>query len=73
MPRVTVLGEPSIRPSQGIGPGLAELPEVVVADNLGSKVTMWPKFSSSIEGFETINQAARSDYQRDRVYLTGDE
>ena len=43
--------------------------EVVVADNLDSKITMWPKFSSSIQSFEAINKAARWDYQRDRVYI----
>jgi len=45
---------------------------VVVADNLDSKVTMWPKFNSSIEGFEAINKAARWDYQRDRIYVRTD-
>ena len=43
--------------------------EVVVADKLDSKMTMWPKFSTSIQGFEAINKAARWDYQRDRVYI----
>ena len=33
--------------------------EVVVADNLDSKVSLWwPRFRSSIDGFETINKAA---------------
>jgi predicted RecB family nuclease len=46
--------------------------EVVVADKLDSKVTMWPKFSSSIQDFEAINKAARWDYQRDRIYIRTD-
>ena len=33
--------------------------EVIVADKLDSKLTMWPKFCSSIQGLETINKAAR--------------
>jgi predicted RecB family nuclease len=47
-------------------------PEVVVADKLDSKLTMWRKFSTSIQGFEGINQAARWNYQRDRVYIRTD-
>lgn len=43
--------------------------EVVVANNVDHKVTIWPRFSSSIEGFETINRAARWDYQRDHIYI----
>ena len=43
--------------------------EVVVADKLDSKVTIWPKFSTSIQGFEAINEAARWNYQRDRIYI----
>ena len=46
--------------------------EVIVADKLDSKVTMWPKFSSSIQGFEAINKAARWNYQRDRIYIRTD-
>ncbi len=46
--------------------------EVVVADKLDSKVTMWPKFSTSIQDFEAINKAARWDYQRDRIYIRTD-
>jgi RNase H-like protein len=37
--------------------------EIVVADNLDSKVSLWPRFRSSIDGFETINKAARWDYR----------
>jgi hypothetical protein len=47
--------------------------EVVVADKLDSKVTMWPKFSTSIQDFDAINKAARWDYQRDRIYIRTDE
>jgi predicted RecB family nuclease len=43
--------------------------DVVAANNVECKGTMWPKFSSSIEGYETINRAARWDYQRDRIYI----
>ena len=57
-----------IRPSSET----AERVEVVVADNLDSKVSLWPRFRSSIEGFETINQAARWDYQRDVIYIRTD-
>jgi predicted RecB family nuclease len=46
--------------------------EVVVADKLDSKVTMWPRFSTSIQGFDAINKAARWDYQRDRIYIRTD-
>ncbi len=46
--------------------------EVVHADDLESQDTMWPKFSSSVEGFEAINEAARWDYQRDRIYTRTD-
>ena len=46
--------------------------EVVVADKLDSKVTMWPKFNTSIQDFEAINKAARWDYQRDRIYIRTD-
>jgi predicted RecB family nuclease len=46
--------------------------EVVVADKLDSKMTMWPKFSTSIHDFEAINKAARWNYQRDRIYIRTD-
>lgn len=46
--------------------------EVVNAENLDSKVTLWPKFSTTIDGFEIINKAARWDYQRDRIYIRTD-
>ena len=47
--------------------------EIVAANNVDCKHTIWPRFSSSIEGFETINKAARWDYQRDRVYIRTEE
>jgi predicted RecB family nuclease len=58
-----------------IGPDsqAADRLEIVTADNLDSEVTMWPKFSTTIEGFEAVNKAARWDYQRDRVYIRTDE
>jgi hypothetical protein len=46
--------------------------EVVVADNLDSKVSLWPRFRSSIDGFEAINKAARWDYQRDTICIRSD-
>jgi len=46
--------------------------EIVVADNLDSKVSLWPRFKSSIDGFESINKAARWDYQRDTIYIRSD-
>ncbi len=46
--------------------------EIVVADNLNSKVSLWPRFKSSIDGFESINKAARWDYQRDSIYIRSD-
>jgi predicted RecB family nuclease len=60
--------------SKGIGSDskTASPLEVVVADKLDSRVTMWPKFSSSVQGFEAINKAARWDYQRDRIYIRTD-
>jgi hypothetical protein len=58
----------------GIGsdPEIAAHLEVVVADKVDSNATMWPKFNTSIEDFESINKAARWDYQRDRVYIRTD-
>ena len=47
--------------------------EIVAANNVDCKQTIWPRFSSSIEGFETINKAARWDYQRDRIYIRTEE
>lgn len=38
-------------------------------EQLGCKLTMWPRFSSSIAELETINRAARWDYQRDHFYI----
>jgi predicted RecB family nuclease len=46
--------------------------EVVVADKPDTKSTMWPKFSSSIQHFESINKAARWDYQHDHIYIRTD-
>lgn len=46
--------------------------EVVVADSLNSKVSLWPRFRSSVDGFEAVNKAARWDYQRDSVYIRTD-
>lgn len=60
------------QPGVGLDSETAGRLEVVVADNLDSRVTMWPKFSTSIHGFEAINKAARWDYQRDRIYLRTD-
>lgn len=57
-----------IRPSSGG----AERLEFVVADNLDSKVSLWPRFRSSIDGFEAINRAARWDYQRNTIYIRSD-
>jgi len=56
----------------GLGSETAGSLEVVVADKLDSKVTMWPKFSTSIQDFDAINKAARWDYQRDRIYIRTD-
>jgi predicted RecB family nuclease len=65
---VAQAGRQDIRPSSEAPQSL----EVVVADNLDSKVSLWPKFRSSIDGFETINKAARWDYQRDTIYIRSD-
>jgi len=35
-------------------------------------VSLWPRFKSSIDGFESINKAARWDYQRDTIYIRSD-
>lgn len=57
--------------NRGLGPTSEAIDglEVVAANNVDCKATMWPRFSSSIEGFETINRAARWDYQRDHIYI----
>jgi len=47
--------------------------EVTQADNLASKDTMWPRFSSPIDTFEFINKAAHWNYQRERIYVRSDE
>ena len=65
---VAQAGRQDIRPSSEAPQSL----EVVVADNLDSKVSLWPKFRSSIDGIETINKAARWDYQRDTIYIRSD-
>src|SRR5207247_7236843 len=59
---------------QGVGSNAhaGDCRDVVVADQFDSKATLWPKFSSDVEGFEAINKAARWDYQRDRVYIRTD-
>jgi predicted RecB family nuclease len=44
-------------------------PEIISADSIGSVQSMWPKFSSQVEGFEAINKAGRWDYQRHRIYV----
>ena len=43
--------------------------EVVVANDVDRKETIWPRFSSSIEGFDIVNKAARWDYQRHHIYI----
>jgi hypothetical protein len=59
---------------RGVGsvPETAGRLEVVVADKLDSKVTMWPKFTTSIQSFQAINEAARWNYLRDRIYIRTD-
>jgi hypothetical protein len=46
--------------------------EVVVADKINSKETLWPRFNTPIQAFEAINKAARWNYQRDRIYIRTD-
>ncbi len=41
----------------------------VVHTELLPEQTMWPKFKSPLMEFEEINQTARWDYQRERVYV----
>ena len=43
--------------------------EVVVANDVDRKETIWPRFGSSIEGFDIVNKAARWDYQRHHIYI----
>ena len=38
-------------------------------EQLGCKLTMWPRFSSSIAELESINRTTRWDYQRDHFYI----
>jgi predicted RecB family nuclease len=45
---------------------------VVNTDSLETRPTMWPQFRSPIVEFNQINQAARWDYQRDRIYVKAD-
>jgi len=47
--------------------------EIAHADTLASLDTMWPKFSSPIDNFESINKAGRWDYQRHRIYVRTDQ
>ena len=44
-------------------------PSAVLAEGSASKATLWPSFSSTVEGFEAINEATRWDFQREKVYL----
>jgi len=46
--------------------------EIAHADALASQDTMWPKFTSPIDNFESINKAGRWDYQRHRIYARTD-
>jgi hypothetical protein len=48
-------------------------PDVIHADSLPTRETMFPKFSSPIKAFEAINKAASRDYQRDRIYIRTDK
>lgn len=43
--------------------------DIAQADTLSSQETMWPRFASPIEAFESINKAGRWDYQRHRIYI----
>jgi len=52
--------------------GAADL-GVEFADNSRSRDFLWRRFSSPIADFEIINEAARWDYQRDRVYVRTDK
>jgi len=45
----------------------------VLAEQSASKATLWPSFSSTVDGFEAINKAARWDFQRDKVYIRTDK
>ncbi len=47
--------------------------EIAHADALASQDTMWPKFASPIDAFESINKAGRWDYQRHKVYVRTDQ
>ena len=45
----------------------------VLAEESTTRATLWGSFSSTVEGFEAINKAARWDVQRDKVYIRTDE
>ena len=62
------LGSPSGTSEDG-----ANRLEVTKADDLDLRDTMWPAFSSSIQGFEAINKAARWNYQRNKIYIRTDK
>ena len=40
--------------------------EVTQADNISTHYTMWRKFASPIDAFESVNKAGRWDYQRQK-------
>ena len=47
--------------------------EIVSVDDAQSSSGLWKKFSSPIPAFEVANDAARWDYQRDRIYIRTDK
>jgi predicted RecB family nuclease len=47
--------------------------EIAHAPHSTSRNDLWRPFASPIADFETINKAARWDYQRDRVYVRTDK
>jgi len=46
--------------------------EIVVADNLNSKVSLWPRFKSSSMASNLSIRLPRWDYQRDSIYIRSD-
>jgi hypothetical protein len=58
-----LLEHPTLKADDSLHPDFARV------ESLPSHETMWPRFTSQIDGFEFINRAARWDYQRHRVYI----
>jgi predicted RecB family nuclease len=48
-------------------------PQVVLTDQVALREGLWGRFTTPIADFDTVNSAARWDYQRERIYLRTNE